>query len=45
MREADGTAILPARIEETVQAIAKLHAEHQDRVVHSAFAWGGGEAD
>jgi hypothetical protein len=31
MREADRTAILPAHIEETVQAIAKLHAEHQER--------------
>jgi uncharacterized membrane protein len=31
MREADRTAILPAHIEETGQAIAKLHAEHQER--------------
>jgi hypothetical protein len=31
MREADRTEILPAHIEETVQAIAKLHAEHQER--------------
>jgi hypothetical protein len=31
MREADRTTILPAHIEETVQAIAKLHAEHQER--------------
>ena len=31
MREADRTAILPAHIEETVQAIAKLHAEHHER--------------
>ena len=31
MREADRTAILPAHIEETVQAIAKLHAEHHKR--------------
>jgi uncharacterized membrane protein len=31
MREADRNAILPAHIEETVQAIAKLHAEHHER--------------
>jgi hypothetical protein len=30
MREADRTAILPAHIEETVQAIEKLHAEHRN---------------
>jgi uncharacterized membrane protein len=31
MREADRTEILPGHIEGTVQAIAKLHAEHHER--------------
>jgi uncharacterized membrane protein len=31
MRETDQTAIPPTHIEGTVQAIAKLHAEHQER--------------
>ena len=31
MREPDRTAILPAHIEDTVQAIAKLHAELHER--------------
>ena len=31
MAEADRTAIIPAHIENTVKAIARLHAEHQRR--------------
>lgn len=31
MAEADRTAILPAHIEGTVEAIARLHAEHRER--------------
>jgi hypothetical protein len=31
MREADRFEILPAHVEETVQATAKLHAEHHER--------------
>lgn len=44
---ADETPILPAHIEETIQAIAKLHADHRDeagllqRMVERLTAWIG----